>query len=344
MLTLAACSGDDAGGDGKSDDACASCSLKQAAARAGVRVGVAAKPKDAAWNDLIVREFDALSPEGELVWDVIHPEPAMWIDEPAVEVLDFAEEHGLFTTVSHFVWDQATEVSGTPTWVHDIDDPAALRDAMRSHLTTVMERHGARIDRWIVVNEPLVYTGPGELYQNHFYSVLGPDYIAETFQIAEELAPSSELWLNEIFTEDNAPKSARLVELAADLVDRGIPIDGVGIQGHFLRGDPDFDLVEQTMRDLGALGLKTAFTEVDAPVPKDEPRRLEVQGERLSRVVRICLAVVECDSITFWGLHDGVSWLNWLMEPGLSPLLFDENLEPKPAYFAVRDALAAGRP
>jgi GH35 family endo-1,4-beta-xylanase len=48
--------------------------------------------------------------------------------------------------------------------------------------------------------------------------------------------------------------------------------------------------------------------------------------------------------VTVWGLHDGVSWLNWLLEPGLAPLLFDEDPQPKPSYFAVRDALATGRP
>jgi GH35 family endo-1,4-beta-xylanase len=95
---------------------------------------VAAAPRDEVWNRTISDEFNALSPEGELVWRIIHPGPEEWDFEAADQTLAFAEEHGLFTTVSHFVWDQATSISGTPEWVRAINDPAELRRVMREHL------------------------------------------------------------------------------------------------------------------------------------------------------------------------------------------------------------------
>jgi endo-1,4-beta-xylanase len=64
----------------------------------------------------------------------------------------------------------------------------------------------------------------------------------------------------------------------------------------------------------------------------------------MAGMVRACLAVPACDSVTFWGLNDEVSWLNWFLAPNLDPLLFDASLRPKPAYFAVRDVLLEGRP
>lgn len=319
-----------------------SCTLKEAAESARLRIGVAAAPRDKEWNELVLAEFDALSPEGELVWRVIHPGPQEWAFEGADRTLGFANEHGLFTTVSHFVWDQATDISGTPEWVKTIRNPDELRQVMREHLSAITARYGGQIDRWIVVNEPLEYGGT-TLYQNHFYSVLGPDYIAEAFQIARECAPDAELWLNEIFTENNAAKANALVDLAVGLVETGVPIDGVGLQGHLFFGDPDYRLVQDTMRRLGDLGLKVAITELDAPIGRDLPDRLEVQAQRMAGMVRACLATPACDSVTFWGLDDEVSWLNRFLAPDLDPLLFDASLQPKPAYFAVRDALLEGR-
>jgi endo-1,4-beta-xylanase len=307
-----------------------------------MRVGVAAAPRDERWNRFISEEFNALSPEGELVWRVIHPNPEEWEFEGADRTLGFAEERGLFTTVSHFVWDQATEISGTPGWVKTIHDPDELRRVMRDHLATITARCGGKIDRWIVVNEPLEYAGTA-LYRNHFYNVLGPDYVSETFRIAKEAAPDSELWLNEIFTENNPAKASALVDLAARLVAMGVPIDGVGLQGHLFVGDPDYDLVQDTMQRLGDMGLKVAITELDAPVGADLPSRFEVQAQRMAGMVQACLAVRACDSVTFWGLSDDISWLNWFLAPDLDPLLFDASLQPKPAYFAVREALLGGR-
>ena len=50
--------------------------------------------------------------------------------------------------------------------------------------------------------------------------------------------------------------------------------------------------------------------------------------------------------VTFWGLHDGVTWLNvpsngqlrWLNNVHQYPLIFDENLNTKPAFYGVLEA------
>jgi len=319
------------------------CTLQQAAACAGVHIGVAAGPTgDVDREQLIAAEFDALSTENELLWPAIHPEPDVWIVPPADEVLDFAEANGQLTTATHFVWDQVMEF-GSPGWIGEIDDPDQLRAAMRDHLATLNDRYGGQIDRWIVVNEPLVYFQTG-LNQNHFHQVLGPQYIDEAFAIAAEEAPGAERWINEIFLESDAERADAYVQLVAELVDRGVPVDGAGVQGHLFPGEPDFALLEDTLQRLADLELAVAITELDAPVENDSDAQLEVNAQRMARAVEACLAVQACDTITVWGLDDEQSWLNWMLGPGTAPLLFDGDLQPKPSYYAVRDALIAGRP
>ena len=43
-------------------------------------------------------------------------------------------------------------------------------------------------------------------------------------------------------------------------------------------------------------------------------------------------------AVTLWGIGDGWSWLR-----GGQPLLFDNNLNPKPCYYSVLKSLAKGQ-
>ncbi|MBK7975391.1 MAG: endo-1,4-beta-xylanase [Deltaproteobacteria bacterium] len=332
-------------GDAGAPPRCAvtgACTLAEAGRAAGIAIGVAAAPGDPDVEALVTREFGALSLEGELLWKIVHPSRERWDFEAADRTLAWAAEHHLATTATHFVWDQAVGIAGTPEWVKEITDPDELRAVMREHLRTLSTRYGGRITRWNVVNEPHRYFDD-TLYPNHFHRVLGPDYIAEAFEIAAEEAPRSERWLNEILTEYEPRKADALVRLAADLVSRGVPIDGVSLQGHLFVGDAEWELVTDTLKRLSDLGLQTGFSEVDVPVLPFSANRLEIQANRTVRLIDACLAAPRCDSITWWGVNDGASWLNWFLAPGLAPLLFDDALAPKPAYHAAKQRLLVGR-
>lgn len=318
------------------------CTLVEAADCSGIGVGVAVQPTEEPLRlQRITENFNLLSAEGEFLWRLVHPEPDRWDFALTDEVVDFAENHGMRLTATHFVWDQVIDFDGTPPWVQAITDPDELRAVMHDHMATLAERYGSRIDRWIVVNEPLEYFET-ELVSNHFHQVLGPDYIAKVFAIAAEAAPESELWINEIFLEDNPEKSEAYIQLVTDLVERGVPLHGAGVQGHLFFGTPDFDLLENVLRRLGELGIATAITELDAPTEPGEAG-LALNAERMAKAFTACTRVFACESVTVWGLDDEQSWLNWLLGPGLAPLLFDAELQPKPSYYAVRDVLIAGR-
>jgi endo-1,4-beta-xylanase len=152
--------------------------------------------------------------------------------------------------------------------------------------------------------------------------------------------------LNEIFTETDARKAQALVELARSLVAAHVPIDGVGFQGHLFTpllqpAAPDATNVANAMRAIAALGLHLALTEVDAPTYPDTPDRLVEQARRVRALVEACLGVRRCTDVIVWDLQDAESWLNTLFHrDDLAPTLFDATLAPKPAYFAVREALA----
>ena len=313
--------------------------LQEAARAAGLRAGVLADRRSAAENALLTGEFELLVAHG-FSWSVIHPRRDTWNFGPADQVVAMAGERPVLGM--HFVWEQVL-LDDAAAWVLSITDPDEMRTVLREHLRTIHARYGSRLGALTVVNEPLETTG-GALHVNHFHRVLGADWVAEVFRIARDEAPGTTLILNENFTEYFPAKADGLVALVADLVRDGVPIDAVGFQTHLLFGEPDWDRMRRTMKAIGDLGLRVLVTELDAPVAVDLPDRLALQAERTARVVRTCLLVPACDTIVWWGLHDGLTWLDGFLSPGLSPLLFDATLAAKPSYFAARDAFLAHAP
>ncbi len=312
--------------------------LRSAARHAGLRVGVLGDLRSPVENALTEQEFEIVVAHG-FSWSVIHPEPDVWNFTFADSVVDFATARGMSVIGMHFVWNQLL-LDDAASWVLAIDDPTELRAVLREHLEVIHARYGGRLEALTIVNEPLESFGRG-IYQNHFFGVLGPDYIAELLRLARDVAPTAKRILNENFIEYSPEKARGLIELVTALVEDGAPVDVVGFQTHLLFGEPDWGDLRRTMKAIGDLGVEVWVTELDAPVPTDLPDRLVVQADRMERAVQTCLIVPACNTIVWWGLHDGLTWLDWFLGPGLSPLLFDATLAPKPSYTVVLDALVA---
>jgi endo-1,4-beta-xylanase len=272
-------------------------------------------------------------------WNVLQPTRTTVRTAPADRIAALAEEHELVHTAMHFAWDQALLDDLAP-WVLDVTDPDELRSVLHERAALIFDRYPG-IDRIDVVNEPLAVSG-GDLYPNHFFTVLGPDYVAELFAIVAAHAPSTtELIVNENFVEYFPAKADGLVALVEQLVVAGAPIDGVGLQSHLMLGEPDWELFAATIARIEALGLDVHLTELDVPVAPGTPNREQVQVDRYARAVQICTESPACRSVTIWGITDRATWYDGLLGPGQAPLLFDASGEPKPAYFAVAAVLLA---
>lgn len=317
------------------------CSLQDAARRSEVLFGLHPQDFSPETRSVIAREAGLLVNPG-FAWNVVEPQRGQWDWTWADLHADFAEEEGMVQFGGSFAWDGAL-LDDLPGWVLAITDPAELRSVLLTRAWRIFSRY-PDLYAINVVNEPLETLGSG-LYDNHFRQVLGDDYVAEMFALVASVAPPwTDLVLNEIFVEALPAKADALVAMVTDLVDRGVPIDAVGLQTHLIFGEPDWDAFRTTMERLAATGVDVMITELDVPVAPTLPDRLEVQAERYTRAVETCLAVPACRVINVWGVDDGHTWIDWVLGPGWDPLLLDADRQRKPAYDAVRDSLAGGRP
>ena len=285
----------------------------------------------------LAAQFDSLTPENTMKWGPIHPEPDRFDFTPADDIVAFAEAHAMRVKGHALVWHEQL-----PAWVASL--PAArLWAAMVEHIGAVVGRYRGRVTAWDVVNEAVADAG-GPLRDTVFSRRLGAGYIAEAFRIAHAADPGALLFYNDYGAEGLGDKSDRVFELVRRLVAQEVPIHGVGLQMH-VRADapPRPRHLRANIRRLADLGLLVTVSEMDVQVhglPGDRPARLAAQRRVYRDVVGACVAEPGCHAVTFWGFTDAHSWIDGFAGSE-GPLLFDESLAPKPAYFGVLDGLLA---
>ena len=335
-------------------------------------VGTALAPqqfteRDTASVALIVREFNAITPENVLKWERVHPEPDRYDFTPVDQYVGFGEKHGMFVVGHTLVWH-----SQTPRWVFQnaAGQPATreeLLTRMKEHITTVVGRYKGRVKGWDVVNEAL--NEDGTLRQSPWFRIIGPDFIEKAFQFAHEADPAAQLYYND-YNLDYPAKRDGAVRLIRSLQEKGVRIDGVGSQAHHKLTTPTVAQIDSSLQMLGATGVKVHITELDVDMlppatrnttadvsmragaaPDLDPYKAglpdsvqQAHAKRYEDVFRVYLqhrGVI--DRITFWGVADHDSWLNGWPVRGRTnyPLLFDRQNRPKPAYDRVM-ALSRG--
>jgi endo-1,4-beta-xylanase len=308
--------------------------LRDLGKQRGIEVGTAVRSdvlkRNRAYRELVAAQFSSVTPENEMKWAVVEPSRGDFQFDAGDEIVGRARDAGQKVRGHTLVWH-----AQLPGWVKELG-AAQLRAAMHEHIRRVMGHYARDVGVWDVVNEPI--TDLGGLRESVFERRLGPGFIADAFRTAHAADPNAKLYLNEIGAEGINAKSNRLYEIVRDLKAAGVPIDGVGFQTHAnLNGLPP-DFVDN-MRRFRALGLDVAITEADVALklpPSDAD--LRTQADIYAQIVRSCLAV-ECRSLTFWGFTDGRSWISETQAGMGAATLLNEELRPKPAFFAVQRAL-----
>jgi len=172
-------------------------------------------------------------------------------------------------------------------------------------------------------------------------NTIGPGYLDLAFQWANEADPDALLFMNTMNTVRSGVTADAVHDLASDLLNRGVPIHGVGLQFH-LRVDEPPDLAEMryNMNRLSDLGLILHITEMDVRIPQPATESSLLKQANIFRdVLKVCLEVSGCRALVTCGVSDLTSWIPNVWENWGSALPFDETYAPKPAYGALFEIL-----
>jgi endo-1,4-beta-xylanase len=302
-------------------------------------------PNDQEYRKLLAAEFNSVTPENQLKWEFVHPERDVYNFGPTDAIVDFARRNNQEVRGHTLLWH-----SQNPAWLEEGDfTDEDLREILREHIFTVVDRYKGRIHQWDVANE--VFDGNGNLrtQENIWLRELGSGIIADAFRWAHEADPKAQLFFNDYGAEGINAKSDAYYELIRDLRAQGVPVHGFAVQAHLSTRYGFPSDMEANLQRFDDLGLATAVTELDVRMDlpggaKPTAAQLQKQADYYRQALEACLNVEGCDSFTLWGFTDKYSWVPvFFPDQGAATIMW-EDFERKPPYYALQDTLLEARP
>ena len=298
---------------------------------------------------LIAREFNSVTAENDMKPQPTEPRQGQFDFTRADRIANFCRQHGIKMRGHCLMWH-----SQIGEWIYKDEQGNLLPKEeffkrMREHIHTVVSRYKDVVYAWDVVNEAMTddRNATDPYRQSQLYQIAGDEFIAQAFRFAREADPNVLLFYND-YNETDPVKSKRIFEMVKKMKANGVPIDGIGMQGHYNIYGPKEDeidaaitlykqvvkhihMTELDVRANEEMGGALQFSQEGMEVSDSLKQHLADQYARIFRVLRKHKDVI--DNVTFWNLSDRDSWLG----ARNYPLPFDSEYQPKMAYDYIKN-------
>ena len=302
---------------------------------------------------LMIRHFSILTPENELkpdsVLDVSGSRKRAAEDETAVAVhfdaakplLNYAQRTGTKVHGHVLVWHSQTPEAFFHEG-YDTKKPLVSREVMlgrlenyiREVLTQTEELYPGVIVSWDVVNEAIDDGTNWIRKGSNWYKTIGEDYVEKAFEYARKYAPEGVLLYYNDYNTAYTGKLYGIIKLIKPLIENGT-LDGYGFQMHHTTGQPTNGQITAAVEKIAALGIKLRVSEMDIGISKYTDTSLQAQKDKYRAMMELMLRFADqTEAVQVGGLSDNMSWRSQSY-----PLLFDRNLNPKPAFYGVLEAV-----
>lgn len=301
--------------------------------------------KDDGETALVGNQFNMIVGENEMKFDATEPEQNQFSFGGSDAIMWVADRYHQEVRGHTLVWH-----SQVPAWVsqdgkknnHDYSKEQLLA-ILKNHIFQVVGKYKGQIREWDVCNEVLdddqsiVRSDPDayKLRPSIWATYIGEAFIDSAFVWAHQADPQAKLYINDYGVEfSGSTKAEAYYNLVKRLKQSGIPIDGCGLQCHFSTGELDTTKLEKNIQRYAALDLNCIITELDIALSDPSAAdALDVQAKEYGAITRIFLRNDNCPSMLIWGISDNHSWRQ------NQPLLYDQQLQAKPAYYNVHAQL-----
>lgn len=305
-------------------------------------IGTIYAPSSLKDNDIALTKnhFNVITPENNMKPESLQQKEGNFTYDTADLMIQFAKTNDLKVVGHNLAWHQQS-----PSWMAaDPRDREAAIAQLKDHITNVVTHYKGQLISWDVVNEAIAdgqsLPADGDwtkcLRKTQWYNAIGPEYLAMAFQFAKEADPDCKLYYNDYNLE--IPQKADVAyAMIKDFLEQGVPIDGIGLQGHMQTGTA-MNGLDYALNLFSTLDIEISVTELDVTCNDTADGRLTEDGELKQAITYAEIFQTlknysdKIERVTFWGSVDTQSW-----RKESCPLLFDNKYEPKQAFYAVVD-------
>lgn len=284
----------------------------------------------------LAREFSMVWSGNFLKFSWLRPAANRYDFTWADSMVAFAQRNDMVVRGHTLVWHEQLS-----TWVTNGNYTSAQADSILvDHMTTVLNRYRGKVNIWDVVNEAVADDGTMRT-TSYWYTKLGPNYIERAFRLANSIDPTLKLYYNDYNIEGLNAKSNAVYTMLRDLLAKGVPIHGIGFQGHFIVGQlPSQSDMTANFARFAALGLAIQVTELDVRIPlPTTSNTLAQQANDFAQVFNVCLATAACNAVELSNTFDAETWVLTTFPGFGSPGILNETFGRKPSFESVMKAL-----
>lgn len=321
-------------------------------------VGVAVNMRninDPATVEIIKKNYNSVTAENDMKPISVHPKEGVWTWDNADAIANFCRQNGIKMRGHCLCWhSQFCDWMFTDSKGKEVTKEVFYK-RLREHIHTVVNRYKDVVYAWDVVNEAMSDAGrgwrgqePNPYRESRAYKLCGDEFIAKAFEFAHEADPNAILVYND-YNAFQPAKRDRIYNMVKKMQAAGVPITGIGMQGHYNAYGPDESEVEEAIKKYSELVKHIQVTELDIRLNEEMGGQLQfsrgqegaapahlvtMQTDRYIKLFRLFRKYKDIiDNVTFWNVSDRDSWVG----VNNHPLPFDENLRPKQVYYSLKN-------
>ncbi|WP_083631327.1 endo-1,4-beta-xylanase [Labilibacter marinus] len=317
----------------------------------GTAINISTLLNDAKLQKLQIENFNSITATSDMKMHAILPAENKYNWKTADTILSYAKKHKQRLFGHNLIWH-----SSTPKWVSEKGekDSVWLDDFMQQYIKTYVNRYKGKVAAWDVVNEAFESSG-GNYRESFWYKNLGKSYIEKAFRYAHEADPNAVLFYNDFNIERDTVKLNAVLDMVNEFKAKEVPISGIGFQMHIRMDIPD-EIIAYSLKKAAATGLQIHLSEVDIIFNTHNDERLggiqnysvlrdemkQAQAEKYKNLIRMYKEIVPKEQqfgVTFWDFTDRDSWIKGFFNMKDWPCIYNDSLQPKPAYYGVLDGL-----
>ena len=307
--------------------------------------------------EIIKKNYNSVTAENDMKPISVHPREGEWTWDNADAIANFCRQNGIKMRGHCLCWySQFCDWMFTDKNGKEVSKEVFYQ-RLREHIHTVVNRYKDVVYAWDVVNEAMSDAAggrgwggrePNPYRESRIYKLCGDEFIAKAFEFAHEADPNAILVYND-YNAFQPAKRDRIYNMVKKMQDAGVPITGIGMQGHYNSYGPDEAEVEEAIKKYSELVKHIQITELDIRLNEEmggqlqfsrgqtgqaAPHLVTMQTDRYVKLFRLYRKYKDViDNVTFWNVSDKDSWVG----VNNHPLPFDENLRPKPVYYAIKN-------